>query len=142
MARAVLLQQGLLLFTNPDSNRTAWMEGAPLRRRCRGGHLPVENSPFRFSKRVHRGHGGKKRLGVGMSRSAADLLHHSQLNDLPKIHHGDAVTHVPDHPQVMRDEEIGQVEFMLQTLQEIEDLRPDGDVQRRNGFIGDDEPGV
>ena len=116
------------------------MKGTPLRRRRRGGHLSGQNGPFRFSEWIHGGYGGKKRLGVGMNRGAADRLRPSQLNDLPQIHDGDPVAHVADHPQVMGDEEIGQVKLPLQALQQIEDLSPYGNIQGRNRLIRDHKP--
>jgi hypothetical protein len=42
---------------------------------------------------------------------------------------------MPDDTQVMRDEEVGQMEISLKILQEIEDLGLDRNVQGRSGFI-------
>ncbi|QNQ99423.1 hypothetical protein BGI51_18175 [Pseudomonas oryzihabitans] len=39
----------------------------------------------------------------------------------------------------MGDEHDGRAEFPLQIAQQVQDLRLDGDVQRRGGFVGDDE---
>jgi hypothetical protein len=39
----------------------------------------------------------------------------------------------------VRDKEQGQVELALQLLEQVQDLRLDGDIQRRNRLVGDDE---
>src|ERR1035441_795485 len=42
----------------------------------------------------------------------------------------------------MRDKEIRELEFALQILEQIDDLRLDGDVERRHGLGADNELGV
>ena len=44
--------------------------------------------------------------------------------------------------QVVRDEEVGEVEVALQALEEVDDLGLDRDVERRDGLVADDEVGV
>ena len=43
------------------------------------------------------------------------------------------------HREVVGDEQIGQIELLLQVLQEVQDLRLDGHVQRGDRFVGHDE---
>jgi hypothetical protein len=45
---------------------------------------------------------------------------------------------MPDHPQVVGDEEDRQMESALQVQQEVDDLRLHGDVERRHDLIGDE----
>ena len=130
MARAIPLQQGRPLLTNPDPNRTPWMKGTPLRRRRRGGHLSGQNGPFRFSEWIHGGYGGKKRLGVGMNRGAADRLRPSQLNDLPQIHDCHPIADIFDNTKVMRNKEICQMELTLKILEQIQNLRLNRYIKR------------
>ena len=47
-----------------------------------------------------------------------------------------------DDAKVVRDEEIGEPELLLQVLQQIDDLRLDRDVERRDRFVADDELGT
>ena len=42
---------------------------------------------------------------------------------MPAAHHGDLARHVVDDGEVVRHEEIGQPERVLQVLQQVEDLR-------------------
>ena len=41
----------------------------------------------------------------------------------------------------MRDEHVGQVELVLQVLEQVDDLRLDRDVQRRHRLVGHDQLG-
>ncbi len=47
-----------------------------------------------------------------------------------------------DDGEVVRDEEVGEVEVLLERLEQVDDLRLDGDVERRDGLVADDEVGV
>ena len=49
---------------------------------------------------------------------------------------------VADDGQVVGDEQVGQAELALEVLQEVDDLRPHRDVERRHGLVGDDEVGL
>jgi hypothetical protein len=44
--------------------------------------------------------------------------------------------------EIVRDEEIGQVEIFLQLTQKIEDLGLDGDVESRDRLVADDQLGL
>src|SRR4029077_1456190 len=43
------------------------------------------------------------------------------------------------HRQVVRDEQVRQLELFLQVLEQVDDLRLDRDVQSRNRLIANDE---
>ena len=45
------------------------------------------------------------------------------------------MTDVADHRQVVGDEQVRQVELLPKVLQQVDDLRLDGDIQRRHRFI-------
>src|SRR5262249_26130911 len=47
-----------------------------------------------------------------------------------------------DHREVVGDEEIGEAELLLEVHQEVDDLRLDRYVERRDRFVADDERGV
>ncbi|KKN95133.1 hypothetical protein LCGC14_0182020, partial [marine sediment metagenome] len=57
----------------------------------------------------------------------------------PEIHHGHPVGQVAHHAQVVRDEQVGEAELLAQVLQKVDDLRLDGDVERGNRLVADDE---
>ena len=84
--------------------------------------------------------GGEKALRVVRLRVGEDLVRLSLLDDFARAHDGDAVGHVPNDAEVVRDEEVAQTEALLQARQEIQNLRLHGDVEGRRGFVADDEP--
>ena len=48
---------------------------------------------------------------------------------------------MPDHGEVVADEEIGEAELVLQVAHQIEDLRLHRDIERRGRLVADDELG-
>jgi hypothetical protein len=50
-----------------------------------------------------------------------------------------AVGDVADDVEVVRDEDVGEVEVALEVLQQVEDLRLHGDVERRDRLVADDQ---
>ena len=64
------------------------------------------------------------------------------LHDLPAVHDDHAVRDLGHDAQVMGDEKDGHVELVAELVDEVEDLRLDGDVERRGGLVGDQELGV
>ena len=49
---------------------------------------------------------------------------------------------MPHHRQVVGDEQVGQPQALLQVLEQVDHLGPDGDVKGRDRFVGDDEVGL
>ena len=72
-----------------------------------------------------------------MHRSGVEHLLLALLDDPPEIHHRDAVGDMPHHRQIMRDEEVGEAEFALEILQQVDDLRLDRDIERRHRLVED-----
>ena len=54
-----------------------------------------------------------------------ELIAFGQLDDLAQVHHRDPVRHVSDDGKIMGDDEIGEVELSLESLQEVDNLRLD-----------------
>ncbi len=114
--------------------RTPWVEPAP-----DGGSIGDGTSPssticcFCFARRGSAiGTADSKRAGVGMSRLAIQGIAVGDLGDLAQVHHGDPVGDVLDHRQVVRDEQVRQVELALQIRQQVQDLRLHRHVERRD----------
>ena len=70
-----------------------------------------------------------------------DRAPRTQLHDLSQVHHADAVGDPLDDGEVMADEEVRQAELVLEVHHQVDDLRLDRDVQRRNCLIGDHQLG-
>ena len=83
--------------------------------------------------------GGQERLRVGVLGSRVDLLGRADLDELAAVHDGDAVAHRADDGEVVRDEQVGEPEVVLQVLQQVEDLRLDRDVERGDRLVADDQ---
>src|SRR5688572_8630785 len=77
--------------------------------------------PLLHAPRIRHRHGGEERLRVLVLRSRVDLLRRPDLDQLPTVHHRDAVAHRAHHGEVVRDEEVGELELLLQVLEQVED---------------------
>ena len=85
------------------------------------------------------GDGGKESPCIGMLRLEEDLEGGSDLDDLAGIHDGDPVGHVGDDSQIVRDEDDGHVAFLLETVDELENLGLDGDVKGGRRLVADED---
>ena len=61
------------------------------------------------------------------------------LNHPPKVHHRDAVGDMLNDAEIMTDEQVGEPEFLLQILQQVQHLRPHRHIERRHRLITDDQ---
>ena len=61
------------------------------------------------------------------------------LHQLPQIHDANPVADMFDYAQVMGDKQIGQISAFLQLLNQVQHLRADRNVQRRNRLIKKEE---
>ena len=77
-----------------------------------------------------------------MQRVLVQVVGRRDLDDLAEVHDDDPRRDVTDDGEVVRDEEIRQVEVALQVLEQVDDLRLDRDVERRDGLVAHDEVGV
>ena len=89
--------------------------------------------------RVRDGYRGDQRTRVGMTRVVVKLEGGRYLAHIAKVQHHDAGADVAHHAQVMGDEDQGQPHFLLQLHQQVDYLGLDRDIQRRDGFIADDQ---
>ena len=101
---------------------------------CRIQHDPV---PRRVGIR-HRNR-RQQRPRVRMLRRREERRGRPHLDDLSQIHHGDAVADVLDQPQIVRDEQIGQRQPLLQIHQQVDDLRLHRHVERRHRLVENEE---
>jgi hypothetical protein len=82
---------------------------------------------------------GQQRLGVGVDGPHVELLGRRHLDDLAEVHDRDAVRHVPHHAQVVSDEDVGEVQLVLEVIEQVNHLRADRDVEGRDRLVGDDQ---
>ena len=121
----------------------ARVEAAAARRVDRARHVALEHDPLALRRsRIGDRHRREQRLGVRVDRPLVELLGRRELDDLAEVHHRDAVGDVAHDAEVVRDEDVGQRELVLQVVEQVHDLRLDRDVERRDGLVGDDQPRV
>ena len=86
--------------------------------------------------------GFEKASRVGVLRIPGDLLRRANLNNFAAIHDGDPSGEITHDRHGVGDEKIGKAELALELCHEVDDLRPDADIQGGNWFVGDDELGA
>ena len=81
----------------------------------------------------------KQRPRVGMGWVREDRLGFAHLDDLAQVHHRHAAADMAHQPQVVGDEQVGQLQALLQVHQQVDHLCLDRHVERRHRLVGDDE---
>ena len=88
-----------------DRDRASGAEPTPRRRRDRAGDLTVERGSLHAPVRVR----PRDRLEEGLRVRVSGIAEHGVgrpgLDDLPQVHHGDAVADVLDDREVVRHEQ-------------------------------------
>ena len=115
--------------------RAAGMETAAGWRARRVRQIPLQQRCVAFNARLHLWCRGDQCLGIRVQRGVKDLVDGRKFNDLPEIHDRHAVAHMANHRQAVGNDHHRQPELVLQAFQQIDDLRLDGNIQRRDGFI-------
>ena len=111
------------------------------RRVDRAGHVAGEADPLAGLAAPGVGHrdGREHRHGVGVARAVVEVVAVADLDDLAEVHHGDPVRDVAYDGQVVRDHHVGQVELLLEVLEQVDHLGLDGDVERGDRLVGHDQ---
>ncbi|EAU65581.1 conserved hypothetical protein [Stigmatella aurantiaca DW4/3-1] len=117
------------------------VERTPRGGRQRRRHVPLKQDALLPVLRIGHRHGRQQGLGVRVAGVAVQLRGLRQLHDLPQVHHRHPRGDVLHDLQVMRDEEVGELQLPLQVHQEVDDLRLDGHVEGADGLVRDDQIG-
>ena len=117
----------------------AGVELAAGRRVGRGRDGALQHHALALDSRVRDGNGREQRLGVGVQRMAKNVVGLAVLHQIAQVHNADSVGDMLDDGQIVGDEKIRQVALFLQGFQQVDDLRLNGDVQRGDRLIADDE---
>ena len=137
-ASAHLLETRSALGAQFFRARAPGMERAAGRDVDRARRLALDHRPDEFDL-VQAWSCRQQRAGVGVARVAENRFAIALLDDPPQVHDRDAVAQVPHDGQVVRDEHDRQAEAAAQVLEEPEDRGLDGDVERGDGLVGDDD---
>ena len=72
-----------------------------------------------------------------MIGAGEEVLRPRLFHDAAKIHYRKPVGEVLHHAEIMADEQQREAELALQVLQQVDDLRLDRDVERRDRLVAD-----
>src|SRR5215467_10850202 len=86
---------------------TTAIQPTPGRGINRGCQLTLQGESGWRLARIRLGYSSEERLGVGVLRIPKDLLHCPHFNNLANVHHCHTIADMPNHTEVMCDEEIG-----------------------------------
>ncbi len=81
----------------------------------------------------------QQRLGIGVPRTVKQVRRRCNFDNAAKIHHDDPIRDMFDHPQIMADEQIGQIKIASEILKQVDNLRLDRNIKRRDAFVTDQE---
>ena len=76
---------------------------------------------------------------IAMARPVEQLADRSRFDDGPGIHDVDAIAEAGDHAEVVADPDHRRAALARQALHQVDDLRLDGDVERRRRLVGDQQ---
>src|SRR5690348_826782 len=74
-----------------------------------------------------------------MAWVSIDFVTVRNFDDFAEIHNRNTLADVLDHSQIVRDEEIGQMQLLLQILEQVDYLRLDRNVERRHRLVEHEE---
>ena len=74
-----------------------------------------------------------------MAGALQDRLDRAPLDDAAGVHDDHVVTHLSDHPEVMRDQDDRRVGAPAEIAEQFQDLRLSGDIERRGRLVGDQQ---
>ena len=123
------------------TDRTSGMERAAAREFARNWRL-TRNGIKPFVAGIDARNALQQRRRVGMAGILKDLLDRSGLDDAAAIHDGYAVRDFCDDAEVVRDEDHRRARFSLAPREHRQDLRLHSDVERRRGFVRENEFGL
>ena len=138
MTRGDFLQRGPVLPADVAGLLATRVEVAPRRRLQWGRDFSLDRNEAALA-RLQAGLGAQQSEGLGVVRTAEQLVGGRGLHHPTQVHDDDPVGQVAHDTQVMADEEIGQLQPFAQLQEQLEDLGLDGNVQRGDRLIANDK---
>ena len=141
MLGAERAQRRRLGVAAPVGERAARREAAALGLMVGAGHRALDGrQPLALA--VEPRDRAQQAERVGLLRLGEQRIDRRSFDDLAGVHHQHVVGHLGDHAEIVGDDQDRHAEPALQFLQQVEDLRLDGDVERRGRLVGDQELGL
>src|SRR6516164_6511300 len=129
------------LMTEPARAARGWTarsEAASPRERGHARHHAVDGGEL-VDAPIEPWNGAEETDRVGVLRGCEQHIDRRTLDDLARIHDGDLVANLGDHSEIVGYENDRGIGGGLQVTHEVEDLRLNGDVERRRGLVGNQE---
>src|ERR1700747_2306033 len=123
------------------SRRNLWHRGKQCLMQGLSGTGTLACAPFMWLCRNFR-HSCKKRLGIRMIWRSENLFGCTNLNELPGLHHCYARCQLRHPRQTVRNQDQRERKFALQPRQQLENLRPNRYVKRRDRLVRDHKLGT
>ena len=108
-----------------------WIQG--------GGDIALQDDAIATLPSVGFRHRREERTRVRMRWVFEEISGRCRLHHLAEIHHRDPIAEMLHHPKVVSDKEIREPELLLKFGEQIQHLRLDRDVQRRDRLVQDNE---
>src|SRR5690242_5247437 len=103
-------------------------------------YLPFDRH-IRSLARLDPANFGEQRLRVWMFRRIEQLPRRRSLDDATEVHDDDAVRQEANDAKIVTDEKIREIERGLELHEEVQNLRLDRYVERRDGFVANEKLG-
>ena len=99
------------------------------------------SSTMRLARRIRVRHRNRRqqRPGIRVLRRGEQRRRRPDLDDLPQIHHRDAAADVLDQPQIVRDEEVGQLQPRCRSISRLTTCACTETSSADTGSSSDDE---
>src|SRR5260221_2799574 len=119
----------------------ARVEGAAGRRIERRGEFALQHDALALLAEIDTRRRGEQGLRVRVERALEDRLLRYLLGRPAEIHDEKIIGDVADDAEIVRDEEVGQAELVLQVVEQVEHLGLDRDVEGGDRLVGDHQLG-
>lgn len=138
VACRLLVRGGILLAANLPGPRTTRAEAAARRDPGGIGNFPCERGEGILPVEV--GNGVDESPRVRVARMAEELGGRGVFHDPAEVHDGDPFAEVLDNGEIVGNQQVGKAQLALQLLEESKDLGLDGDIERGDRLVENEQP--
>ena len=141
MLRLNLAQYRIAFITNTGNRAVAALhETAGIRQVDRRGNFALDNLTLRLILAHDRQRNCRKQcLGVWMQRIFEQKISRCFFYHSAHIHNRNIIREIFYYGQIMGNEDIGQAQILLQLLEQVQNLRLNGNIQSGYRLITDDK---
>ena len=138
MPRGDRLERWNVCRTIRDHDRTTASEAASARQVEGARWFALEDDGLGSACRIWKRYSRKQCPRIRMPRRGEKRFCIGHLDDSAQIHDGDTVADLAHEMEIVSDEQQAETEALLDVLEQVDDLGPDGDIEGRDRFVGDD----